>query len=170
MSKLCKALLSLAGCILLAACATAPTPTATAAPSATPLPPTETETQIVIPTDTVMPDSGTSVSGTPDIFTELNPVSTPAKAWNGIPIMPDAISGDGGETSYYFTTKDTADAIHAYYDQELPKIGYTTLAVGNGQGNTLVLFYQGTGQNSDASLSISLFSKGDVILVMIVKS
>jgi hypothetical protein len=168
MLKPFKVILFMAACLLLAGCATAPTPTATAVPSATSLPPTVTQT--IAPTDTVVPDAGVSASGTPDIFTELNPVSTPAKEWNGIPIMPDALAGDGGETSYYFTTKSTADAIHTYYDQALPNAGYAPLAVGNGQGNTVVLFYQGTGQNSAASLSISLFTKGDVILVMIVKS
>jgi hypothetical protein len=167
MPKLFRAIFFLAGCILLAACATiAPQPTETTLPSATLLP---TETQTSAPTDTVVPATAVQASETPDIFAELNPMSTPAKEWNGVPIMPGALAGDGGETSYYFTTKSTADDIHAFYDEALPKVGYAVLAVGKGKENTLVLFYQGTGQASDTSLSISLFTKGDIVLVMIVK-
>jgi hypothetical protein len=158
----------LAGCVFLAACAAAtPQITATAFPSATPPP---TETQTTIPTEPVMPTAGVQVTDTPDIFTELDPVSPPLKEWNGVPIPPDALAGGGGQTSYYFTTKATVDAIHAFYDQALPKVGFTPLAVGNGSANTVVLFYQGSGQASDASLSISLFIKGDTVLVMIVKN
>jgi hypothetical protein len=168
MPKPFQATFFLAGCVLLAACATStPQPIETALPSATSLP---TETQAIVPTDTVMPASVVSASETPDIFAELNPSSVPLKEWNGVPIMPGALAGGGGETSYFFTTKSTAEAIHAFYDGALLKVGYAPLAVGNGQENTLVLFYQGTGQASDAALSISLFTKGDTVLVMIVKS
>jgi len=100
---------------------------------------------------------------------ELNPASAPLTQWNGIPIMPGALAGDGGETSYYFTTKSTVGDIHAFYDRELSKIGYASLAVGNGKDNTLVLFYQGSAQASAVALNISLFTKGELVLVMLVK-
>ena len=161
MSKFASALLLGTSLFLLAACSTvAPQPTETAVPSLTPLPqPTETVTSAPIPTQAGATD-------TPDIFTELNPSSTPAKVWNNIPVMPGAIAGDGNDTSYYFTTKSATDAIEAYYNTELAKIGYSSLAVGQGANGAVVLFYQ---NSSGATLDISLFTKADTILVMFVK-
>jgi len=164
MHKRILAPLFLTGCIFLAACAgPTPPPTATDSPSATPLP---TETQPAVPTDTPVPQ----MTDTPDIFAELNPASAPLKEWNGIPIMPGALAGDGSQTTYYFTTKSTVDEIHAFYDQSLAKVGLVPLAVGNGKENTLVLFYQSSDQSSDAGLSITLFIKADTVLVMMVKN
>jgi hypothetical protein len=162
MSKLLKAtLLSAAIALLLGACATfTPPPTATPVPSETPVPlPSATLTAAPPPTD-----AGATV--TPDIFMELNPASAPLAAWNKIPIMPGALAGDGNDTSYYFTTQATTAAIQAFYDKELARMGYSTLAVGNGAGGAIVLFYQAA---DGATLDISLFTQGDTVLVMFVK-
>jgi len=170
----CFSAISLLSCIFLAACSTfAPQPTATPAPTRIyPTPygdtagtmsspqgtPAPTETQTPPPTA----EAPTPVPTMPDIFTQLNPVSAPLVKWNGIRIMPDALAGDGGETTYYFTTKSSVEAIHAFYDKEMMNIGYSPLAVG-GENNALVLFYE----KGDEMLSISLFTKGDVVLVML---
>jgi hypothetical protein len=169
----------LLSCIFLAACSTfAPQPTATPVPTQQihPTPygdtagtmtspqgiPAPTETQTSSPPTGEVP---TPVPTMPDIFTQLNPSDAPLAKWNGIRIMPGALAGGGGETTYYFTTKSSVDAIHAFYDKDLVNIGYSPLAVGKGENNTLVLFYE----NTNGTLSISLFTQGDVVLVMLVK-
>src|SRR5690349_20468095 len=143
-------------CLGLAACsALAPEPTATPVPSATALP-----SDTPAPTPTVLVPTATL-----DIFAELNPVDPPLAKWNGVRIMPGALLGGGDDRSYYFTTQATLDDIQAFYDQEMARLGYSSLAVGKGQNDTLVLFYE----SDSGTLSISLFSKGDTVLVMMVK-
>ena len=161
MSKNVGAIIILISLTLLAACAPA-TPVATETP-----PPSLTPTVAASDTPALTPTpTGADAAATPDIFTELNPASTPLKKWNNLPIMPGAIAGDGNDTSYYFTTKATQDAIKSYYDQQMKTLGYDPLAVGNGEGGAVVLFYQSA---SGATADISLFTKNDTILVMFVK-
>lgn len=146
----------LGGCVLLAACsALAPQATATPIPTDTALPSATPEPSATAP----------AATATLDIFGELNPVDPPLAKWNNVRIMPGALAGGGDDNSYYFTTQASLDEIQAFYDQEMARLGYTSLAVGKGQNDTLVLFYESNG----GTLSISLFTKGDTVLVMMVK-
>ena len=47
------------------------------------------------------------------------PAGQPAAAWNGIPIMPGAIAGEGDEEGYVFTLKATSQQVQEYYQQGL---------------------------------------------------
>jgi hypothetical protein len=59
---------------------------------------------------------------------EAEPIDPPSDAplteWEGIPVMPGAINGQTAEGAYQFTTLASLEAITAYYEAELAKLGY----------------------------------------------
>jgi hypothetical protein len=63
-----------------------------------------------------------------DIPTETPTESpTPTLAptdWNGIPIMPGITSGGEYMDDYQFTTSASKEEIIAYYEQEMPRLGW----------------------------------------------
>ena len=54
------------------------------------------------------------------------PSGVPLAEWEGIPIMPGAISGETieGGGGYQFTIQATVDEITRYYETELASLGY----------------------------------------------
>ena len=123
-------------------------------PTETPVPtPTLTPTETPQPTATLTP---TEVSPTPEeeFFMTL-PESEPLSDWQGIPIMPGAIKGDESETgeAYYFTIKTTRDEIQAYYEQEMPGVGYQPFAIGDGDGEAVLMMFMG----GEGMITISIF-------------
>ena len=53
------------------------------------------------------------------------PTLTPALAnWKGIPIMPDALTGQEVVDDYQFTTKASAEEIKTYYKSEMVNMGW----------------------------------------------
>ena len=45
------------------------------------------------------------------------------QAWKGIPVMPDATSGEGDEEGYVFTIHATSQQVQDYYQVELARLG-----------------------------------------------
>jgi len=112
-----------------------PTLSATSAPTASPLPPGET------------------------------PEGQPASNWNGIPIMPGAIAGEGDEEGYVFTVKATPVQVQEYYQLELGKLGWQPFVQEAGDSSMMIIFMDG----ASATLTVSILSKGDEVLVLLVK-
>jgi hypothetical protein len=97
----------------------------------------------------------------------LIPVGTPAADWNGIPIMPGALAGEGDELGYTFTTQSNAVEIQGFYESKLATQGYELLAVGEGNANESVLLIFTKGE---AIISLSIFHHEDLNVVLIVQS
>ncbi len=94
--------------ILISGCGAAaePVPTATAVPAtATVIPPTETAAPTDMPTYEPLVDIVLS-------------------NWNGVPVMPSAVSGQEYFGDYRFEVKESADEISAFYQQEMPNLGW----------------------------------------------
>lgn len=120
-----------------------PAPISTPVPINTPLPPTVT----------LEPAAGVAPEG------------HPASEWKGIPIMPDAITGEGDDESYVFTVKATPEQIEGYYQLELGKLGWRSLSKGNSDSSLMLIFTN----NDSATLTVSIITKGDEALVLLVK-
>ena len=173
MKTTCKAFVLSVLVMALASCSTfAPKPTQTPTPTETSLPtstntpePTNTPTQTPEPTNT---PTKTPVPPTekPSAGILATPSGKPASEWEGFPIMPNAIAGEGDSTGYSFTINATAHEIQAYYEIELNKLGWKLF--GSGQGDTgavLLIFMKGT-----SMLSMSVIPQpDDIMYVMIVK-
>lgn len=151
--------------LIVAACSTfAPVPTSTPTQTATLVPtstfaPTSTNTPA--PTFTRRPPTET-----PDVIAALLPLGLPEKEWNGIPVMPNAINGDGDSKSYTFTIKASRKDIEKFYEKELAKQGFNLFAVGEGnEKNTVLMFFM----KDTETISVSIFPKDDLMIVMIVK-
>ena len=112
------------------------------------------------PTNTSQPPTKT-----PDAVAALIPEGQPASEWNGIPIMPDAIAGEGDGESYVFTIKATPQQVQEYYQLELGKLGWQPFATGNGDSSLMLMFTN----NASATLTVSIIAKGDEVLVLLVK-
>lgn len=133
-----------------------PVPTATTIETAT-LAATKT------PTHTSTPKLPTE---TADVVAALLPSGTPANEWEGIPIMPGAINGEGDNLGYIFTTKSTSEAIQQYYEAELAKQGYEPFAAGQGNEKDTVLLIYIKGEDL---ITISIIPHDDLNLVVIAK-
>jgi hypothetical protein len=83
-----------------------------------------------------------------------------APDWFGIPIMPGALTGDGDEEGYVFLVEATVEHVRAFYEAELPKLGWEPLP----GGDESTLLYMKT--DSSASLTINFIAKGDKVMVL----
>jgi len=86
---------------------------------------------------------GIIARGTPT----AEPLGEPAAEWQGIPIMPGAISGgevtDGG---YDFTTQATVEEIMQFYKAALAELGYSLTRSGEEAGVIFLFFEKGSSQ------------------------
>jgi len=81
--------------------------------------------------------------------------------------MPGAINGGEDKDSYRFTTKATVEEVQAYYQKELAKLGWNLMATGSGDtGSVMLIFNNGV----PPLMPISIFTQGDLTLVLIVSS
>jgi hypothetical protein len=68
--------------------------------------------------------------------------------------MPQAIAGQEGDGSYYYTVGATVSEIQSYYQTQMAQLGWTLLVSTEGQnGATLMIF-----QNGGETASISIFT------------
>jgi hypothetical protein len=155
--------------LALTACGSlAPAPTVTPAPTATVLP---TSTATLTPEPTMAPTetaTQTVVQSTETPFVPDLPMPTgkPVKSWEGIPVMPNALAGEGDSQGYSFTVTASSDEVQKFYEKELAKLGWSMLA--NGQGTTgtlLLIFTKGT-----ETVSMSILPQTDGLMyVLLVK-
>lgn len=96
--------------LLLSAC----TP---AAPAPTPLPPTETPAPV---TATPLPPTSTPEPAQPEM-PNIIPV---VDSWEGVPVMPGAISGMFELGDYFYTIGATKDEIGAFYQTIMADLGW----------------------------------------------
>jgi hypothetical protein len=99
----------------------------------------------------------------PGTVSALLPEGQPASTWNGIPIMPGAIAGEGDDESYVFTIKATPQQVQEYYQLELEKLGWQPFATGDGDSSLMFT------NNASATLTVNMIAKGDEVLVLLVK-
>ncbi len=108
-------------------------PTLTPTQTATPIP-TFTST----PAATFTPELPTE---TPNVFAAMLPSGNPVREWKGIPIMPGALAGKADAESYAFTIKASVEEVQAYYEMELPKLGWTLMMSGTGEKDAVMLIF-----------------------------
>ena len=146
----------------------APTPTATPAPSATSLP---SQTPTLEPTSTVVPTDTPTLTPIPPTETPEAPVipmptGKPVAEWEGIPVMPDAIAGDGDGQGYSYAIRATPADIVAYYQDAMEKLGWKLFATGQGSTeSTILIFIKGS-----ETISVSILPQfDDLNYVLLVK-
>ena len=135
-----------------------PVPTATATPT---LEPTETPAPTTTLTPTLKPTKTLSTGVLP------MPSGTPLADWEGFPIMPSAIAGDGDSSSYSFTVYAAVDEVQDYYANKMAALGWNLFATGQGgtKGALMLIFMKGTG-----TVSISILPQPiGLMYVLIVK-
>ena len=181
MKTICKAIILSVLVVALTACnALSAKPTETPVPTATSLPtltstPEPTTTPTLKPTETpeptFTPTTRPSATRIPPTETASAPglpmpSGTPVAIWEGFPIMPNAIAGDGDSSSYSFTIMASADEVQDFYESQLPGLGWNLFATGQGETDTLLLmFMKGTN-----ILTVSIIPQPDgVMYVMLVK-
>ena len=113
-----------------------------------------------VPTMTSLPSPQT-----PDVVSSLIPDGPSVSEWNGIPIMPGTIAGEGDEESYVFTIKATPQQVADYYQAELATLGWQSFGTENKDNSLMLLFMDKT----SATLTINIVAKGEDALVLLVK-
>jgi hypothetical protein len=102
---------------------------------------------------------------TPDVISGLLPKGQPVSEWNGIPVMPGAIAGEGDAEGYVFTIKATPQQVQEYYELKLGKLGWQPFAQGDGNSSTMLMFMN----SASETLTVSIISEADEVLVLLVK-
>lgn len=92
------------------------------------------------------------------------PSGIPIAEWEGIPIMPGAISGDVANDGYQFTTRADLAEIASYYKVELSNLGFE-LEVSEDTGYAVLAF-----SNGGTSGVIAIAALGDLNVVQITVS
>ena len=163
MKTIGKAILLSVLVIVLASCNTfAPQPTETTTPTETSLP-TSTSTPEPTNTPTKTPVPPTETPSAPVL---RMPSGKPSSEWEGIPVMPNAIAGEGDNKGYSFTINASADEIQKFYEQELGKLGWNMFASGQGTTDAVLLIFM----KDTATLSVSIIPQPDRIMyVLLVK-
>lgn len=91
----------------------------------------------------------------PELEYEVNAIGLlvlPSRAllaeWEGIPIMPGAISGGEAEAEggYRFSTQATIEEITQFYKAALAELGYSLMSAGEYSGITSLTFQKGSSQ------------------------
>ena len=115
---------------------------------------------------TSLPSDLSVIPGMPDITGFLNPSGAPVEAWNGIPIMPEAIAGEEFDlNTYSFRTPGiTGVEVEEFYDGQLEALGWSSPARTNvGTAGGYMLFSKGT---STLNILINK-SEGDIVVLLI---
>ena len=98
-----------------------------------------------------------------DLLATLIPHGQPISEWNGIPIMSSALAGEGDTEAYRFTTAASREQIEGFYNQELLKLGWERLGSSEGDAGAVIMIFS----KDDGDISISIFPKEDIFIVMI---
>ena len=132
-----------------------PIPTETPVPTSTfTLVPTLTGTPTPQPTSTPVPPTAT-----PKEFVLPMPEDAPLAAWQGFPIMPEAITGKEDVGIYMYVIEASPDEVFAYYEKQLAKQGYDLMATGtNDAGEMKMLMF--TGDNRVLSIFFYTYPDG----------
>jgi len=145
----------------IASCGTfTPQPTATLTPTETSLPTsTFTPEPTHTPTHTPIPPTNTSVppTDTPSAPTLPIPQGEPVSEWEGIPVMPNALAGDGDPSGYSFIVPASRDEVQQFYVEELVKLGWQPFASGESDNGAVILMFM----NDSGTLSISIIPQPD---------
>ncbi|KAA3643086.1 MAG: hypothetical protein DWQ07_21450 [Chloroflexi bacterium] len=154
-------------CLFFSACSVlAPQPTATPTPTNTAIPTnTPQPTATPEPTATETPPPPTDTPEPAEVA--LDPQGTPDTEWNGIPIMPDAVAGEGDSSSYMFRVNATPEEVIVFYDRELGNLGYSRFAIGDTENDSILIFYQREKDLQIVSISAIPQDDGSVIVLIV---
>ena len=117
-------------CTFLTACRTF-----AAVPTAMPI-----DTSMAIPAATFTPPP----TATPEATVSFLPSGVPAESWQGIPIMPNALAGDGDSTRYAFTIKASQSQVESFYKKKMVQLRWRFVSsLPSSTGATLMFFTKG---------------------------
>ncbi len=134
-----------------------PTPTATSLPTLTASPTTPTAEPVQSPAP---PDE------TPFIPGFSTPSGAPAAEWEGIPVMPGALAGEGDSQGYFFTIEASPEEVQKFYEDTMAELGWNIFASGQGTTSAIMLIFMK--DSGTASVAI-IPQSGGLVYVMLVK-
>ena len=68
--------------------------------------------------------------------------------------MPQATAGEGDDQRYTFVVPATAVEVQTFYEQEMAKLDWSLLGVGDGENGMFLMVFQ----NRSEAVSVSLFA------------
>lgn len=91
------------------------------------------------------------------------PTGKPITNWEGIPVMPNAIAGDGDSQGYTFTIKATPEEVQKFYEKTMSKLGWNMFASGQGTTEAILLIFM---KGSD-TMTISIIPQPDGLMYVL---
>ena len=97
-------------------------------------------------------------------FNFFDPQGTPLSEWNGVPIMPQATSGqEFNDYTYSFKVNTSIEDAVAYYKDELAKLGWSTAFDLPIEGEGGIMLY--SKEDNFLTLTFSMY-EGETIVVL----
>lgn len=145
--------------LILASCSHSIEQTATVSPAST-FTASSAEIAIFEPTMTAL-----APTDTPPAVSSPTPEGKPVAEWNGIPIMPGAITGEGDEDAYVFTIHASSRQVQDYYRLELAALGWQSLSQGTDGSSRMLTF----SNDASGTLTINILARGEEALVLLTR-
>jgi hypothetical protein len=89
-------------------------------------------TQTPLPTKPSLPTEISLATETPSESPSSMPSETTLHTWEDVPLMPNAIEGQGDSQRYTFVVQELVDNVNTFYQEELVKFGWKMTS---GKGN-----------------------------------
>ena len=122
------------------------------------------ETLQAIPTAMQEIEMPTGMPDMPDVGNVTDPQDPPLSEWNGIPVMPEAISGGESSGMYSYKVNATVAEVFSFYKDELVKLGWSELFTAPDTGSGALLTYE-KGDNTIV-ITIASGAEGEVLVFM----
>ncbi len=105
---------------------------------------------------TTSPGSSTTVPGAPPAGTS-GPAGQPLANWEGIPIMPGAVSAENDAKGYTYSIKASLDDVKNFYVQQLGSQGWQPLGSGQASANSLIMIFS----NGSDTVTVSVIPQSE---------
>lgn len=106
-------------------------------------------------------------SALPDFQSMFDPKGTPVSEWNGIPIMPQATAGQEADANNYsFKFTGTAKEATDFYNDQMVKLGWTSMFSMPGSDSGAVLAFQ----KGDTVVTLTIVTTNNSTVVVVTKS
>lgn len=79
----------------------------------------------------------------------------PLNEWEGVPLMPNALEGNGDSQSYSFIVNELVDNVNTFYQEEMVNFGWS---ISRGKGNELQSFMTFTKDGNTIDVTVVLRS------------
>lgn len=104
-------------------------------------------------------------SAMPELDNIVNPQGEPLTEWKGIPVMPEATSGEETGDVYSFKADATVKEVFDYYEAEMEKLGWKEIFTMPDAGGSAILSLEKDGSFVSVTITADPVDGGVLVLL-----